>query len=45
MRSYYLSDNKLNQEKLQGFRMQFESLNMHDDEYVAKKSFEALMKM
>lgn len=36
MRNYYEGDNKVNQVKLQGFRMKFESLKIHDDEDIAK---------
>lgn len=36
MSIYYEGNNKVNNAKLQGFRIQFESLSMHDDEDIAK---------
>lgn len=36
MSSYIERDNKVKKDKLQGYRMQFDSLNMHDDENIAK---------
>lgn len=35
MSNLYEGDNKVNKAKLQGFRIQFESLSMHDDEDIA----------
>ena len=35
MRNYYEGETKVKQAKIQGFRMQFESLKMYDDEYIA----------
>ena len=37
--SLYESDNKVKKAKLRGFRMQFESLKMHDDEDISKYFF------
>jgi len=36
MSNFFEGHSKLKQAKLQGFRMQFESLKMHDDEDIAK---------
>jgi len=35
-RSSYEGDIKVKKDKIQGFRMKFESLNICDDEYIAK---------
>ena len=36
MRNFYEGDNKVKKAKLQGFKMQFQSLRIHDDQDIAK---------